>query len=103
VVRSDPEFDPTTRLVFETAKRLLNQRRPEQPLPTAADIAADLRMQLAAVAKALQDLSDDYLYMKVRRDWQYAEMLGVKREYPQADEPSRSEPRGGSQPNSRSG
>lgn len=79
MAESDPEFERVKRRVFESAKRLLNERRPEQPLPTAADIAAEVRLELPLVARALESLAAEHLYMKVRRDWQYAEMLGVKR------------------------
>jgi len=66
------------RIVLESAKRLLAERRPEQSPVTTADIAADTGLDVQLVCAAVKSLSPDHLNVKAHRDWAYAEIFSVR-------------------------
>ena len=74
------DFDQVRRDVFDTAKRLLTDRRPEQPPVTTSDIASELGLEMPLVVRALQSLAEEHLDVKAGDDWQIAEIQGVRRE-----------------------
>ena len=66
------------RIVFESAKRLLAERRPEQSPITTADIAADTGFDVQRVCAAVKFLAADHLDVQAHSDWAYAEIHSVK-------------------------
>jgi hypothetical protein len=80
-MQPEGDFDQIRRHVFASAKRLLDQRRPEQPPVTTSDIAAELGLEMPQVVHALQSLAQDHLDVKAGTDWQIAEVQGVRRDW----------------------
>jgi hypothetical protein len=68
------------RMVFESAKRLLAERRPGQSPITTADIAADTGLELQLVCAAVKALAPEHLTVKAFDDWAYAEVHSVESE-----------------------
>ena len=73
-------FDEVRWNVFATAKRLLTDRRPEQPPVTTSDIASELGLEMRRVVHALQSLAEEHLDVKAGDDWQIAEIQGVRQD-----------------------
>lgn len=65
------------RSVFESAERLLANRRPEQSPITTADIAADTGLDVQLVCAAVRSLAADHLNVDAHSDWAYAEIRSV--------------------------
>ena len=79
-MQPEGDFDQVRRHVFDSAQRLLTDRRPEQPPVTTSDIASELGLEMPLVVRALHSLADDHLDIKAGDDWQIAEIQGVRRE-----------------------
>lgn len=79
-MQPEGDFEQVTRDVFDTASRLLTDRRPEQPPVTTSDIASELGLEMPLVVRALQSLAEEHLDVKAGDDWQIAEIQGVRRE-----------------------
>jgi Mn-dependent DtxR family transcriptional regulator len=79
-MQPEGDFDQVRRHVFESAQRLMTDRRPEQPPVTTSDIASELGLEMPLVVQALHSLADDHLDVKAGDDWQIAEIQGVRRE-----------------------
>jgi hypothetical protein len=67
-------------IVFESAKRLLAERRPGQSPITTADVAADTGLDVQLVCAAVRSLAPDHLNVKAFNDWAYAEIHSVDAE-----------------------
>jgi hypothetical protein len=80
-MQPEGDFDQVRANVFAAAKRLLTDRRPEQPPVTTADIAAELGLEMPLVVQALRSLSEEHLDVKTGDDWQLAEIHGIRREW----------------------
>jgi hypothetical protein len=65
------------RIVLESAKRLLAERRPGQSPITVADVAADTALDVQLVCAAVKSLAADHLSVKAYNDWAYAEIHSV--------------------------
>jgi Mn-dependent DtxR family transcriptional regulator len=79
-MQPEGDFDQIRHHVFDSAKRLLSDRRPEQPPVTTSDIAADLGLEMPQVVHALQSLAEEHLDVKAGNDWQIAEIQGVRKD-----------------------
>ena len=79
-MQPESDFDQVRRNVFDSAKRLLTNRRPEQPPVTTSDIASELGLEMPLVVQALHSLAEDHLDVKAGDDWHIAEIQGVRRE-----------------------
>jgi Mn-dependent DtxR family transcriptional regulator len=80
-MQPEGDFDQVRRNVFDMARRLLTDRRPEQPPVTTSDIASELGLEMPLVVQALQSLAaEEYLDIKAGDEWQIAEIQGVRRE-----------------------
>jgi Mn-dependent DtxR family transcriptional regulator len=79
-MQPEGDFAQVRREVFDWAKRLLTDRRPEQPPVTTSDIASDLGLEMPLVVRALQSLAENHLDVKAGDDWQIAEIQGVRQE-----------------------
>jgi hypothetical protein len=79
-MQPEGDFDQVRRHVFDTAKRLLTDRRPEQPPVTTSDIASELGLEMPLVVRALHSLAERHLDVKAGDDWQIAEIQGVRQE-----------------------
>jgi Mn-dependent DtxR family transcriptional regulator len=79
-MRPEGDFEQVRRNVFDTSKRLLTDRRPEQPPVTTSDIASELGLEMPMVVQALHSLAEEHLDVKAGDDWQIAEIQGVRRE-----------------------
>jgi hypothetical protein len=73
--------EATRRIVFESAKRLLAERRPGQSPITSADIAADTGLDMQLVCAAVKSLAADHLTVKAHSDWAYAEVHSVRAQF----------------------
>lgn len=73
----DSDVDRVRSAVVDASRRLLRDRRPEQPPLTAGDIAADLGLDMPVVVEALQALAGEHLDVRVTEDWYLAEIRGV--------------------------
>lgn len=76
-MQPEGDFDQVRKHVFEAARRLLHNRRPEQPPVTTGDIAGEIGLEMPLVAKAVQSLAADRLQVKPTDDWQLAEIQGT--------------------------
>jgi hypothetical protein len=79
-MHAEEEFEQVRWQVYDSARRQLASRRPEQPPVTTSDIAADLGLELPRVVEALQSLAGGHLDVKPVDDWQVAEVQGIARE-----------------------
>jgi hypothetical protein len=79
-MQPEGDFDQVRRQVFESARRLLDSRRAEQPPVSTGDIAGDVGLELPLVVKAVQSLSHEHLRVRHGGDWQLAEIAAVERE-----------------------
>lgn len=79
-MQPEGDFDQVRRQVFDSATRLLTDRRPEQPPVTTSDIAFELGLEMPLVVQALHSLSERHLDVKAGDDWQIAEIQGVRQE-----------------------
>ena len=79
-MQPEGDLDQVERNVFDTAKRQLTDRRPEQPPVTTSDLAFELGLEMPLVVRALQSLAEEHLDVKAGDDWQIAEIQGVRRE-----------------------
>ena len=77
-MQPEGDFSQVRREVFDSAKRLLTDRRPEQPPVTTSDIASELGLEMPLVVRALQSLAEEHLDVKAGDDWQIAEIQGVR-------------------------
>ncbi|HEX2175836.1 MAG TPA: hypothetical protein VHG70_07985 [Nocardioidaceae bacterium] len=80
-MQPENDFEQVKRQVFDAAKRMLVDRRPEQPPVTTGDIAGELGLEMPLVVKAVQSLATDHLQVAATEDWQVAEIQRVSREY----------------------
>ena len=76
-MQREGDFDQVRRQVLDSARRLLDSRRPEQPPVTTSDIAGDIGLELSLVVKAVQSLAEEHLDVKPVTDWQVAEIQAV--------------------------
>jgi len=79
-MQPEGDFAQVRREVVSSARRLLTDRRPEQPPVTTSDIASELGLEMPLVVRALQSLAGEHLDVKAGDDWQIAEIQGVRQE-----------------------
>jgi Mn-dependent DtxR family transcriptional regulator len=79
-MQPEGDFDQVRRHVFDSARRMLTDRRPEQPPVTTSDIASELGLEMPLVMQALHSLAEGHLDVKAGDDWQIAEIQGVRQE-----------------------
>jgi hypothetical protein len=80
LVQPEQDFDQLRRMIFDSAKRLLESRHDEQAAVTTADVAADTHVDMPLVIEAVKSLSADHLQVHPRSEWQYAEIVGIEAE-----------------------
>jgi hypothetical protein len=80
-VQPEQDFDQLRRMVFDSAKRLVETRHSEQATITTADVAADTHLELPLVTEAVRSLAAGHLDVNARSDWQYAEIVGVEADF----------------------
>ncbi len=77
-MQPEGDFDQIKRQVLDAAKRMLVDRRPEQPPVTTGDIAGELGLDMPLIVRAVQSLAaDGALQVKATEDWQVAEIQAV--------------------------
>jgi len=79
-MQPEGDFAQVRREVFDSAKGLLTDRRPEQPPVTTSDIASELGLEMPLVVRALQSLAESHLEVKAGDDWHIAEIQGVRQD-----------------------
>jgi hypothetical protein len=79
-MQPEGDFQQIRHHVFDSAKRHLDHRRPEQPPVTTSEIAADLGLEMPQVVHALQSLAEEHLDVTAGSDWQIAEIQGVRKD-----------------------